>query len=75
MKRPNLKLISLQVENWNLKHPVGTAVTVRTDSGAVIATKTKSPAQILSGHSAVIWLEGISGCHALDRVVAMTHLK
>lgn len=27
-------------------------------------------AQILSGHSAVIWLENVTGCYLLDRVRA-----
>ncbi len=28
----------------------------------------RSDAQVLSGHSAVIWLENVSGCYLLDRV-------
>lgn len=31
-------------------------------------TKTRTDAQVLSGHSAVIWVEGIAGCYLLDRV-------
>ncbi|WP_374650281.1 hypothetical protein [Rhizorhabdus sp.] len=31
-------------------------------------TRTRSKAEVLSGHSAVIWLDGISGCYLLDRV-------
>ncbi len=31
---------------------------------------TRSDAQILSGHSAVIWLENVSGRYLLDRVCA-----
>lgn len=69
-RQPDPKMLALQVENWNLKHQVGTDVTVRKDSGEVVVTKTRSQAQVLSGHSAVIWLEGIAGCYSLDRVEA-----
>jgi len=58
------------VENWNLKHPVGTKVTVTKDDGTVIDSETTSEAQVLGGHTPVIWLEGIRGCYALDRVRA-----
>jgi len=57
-----------QVDKWNERYPVGQAVTVRLDNGKAIPTKTTSPAELLSGHSAVIWLEGISGCYLLSRV-------
>ena len=78
MAKPNVKLQLLQVENWNLKYPVGTEVTVELDSGEIQATRTRSAAQMLGavaskndpGHTAVIWLEGISGCYLLSRVRA-----
>lgn len=55
------------VDDWNDKHPVGTPVIV--DRGNEdFHTRTRSGADILSGHTVVIWLEGISGCYALDRV-------
>lgn len=53
---------------WNDKHPVGAKVTVQMDSGEIRETVTRSAAEALSGHSAVIWLAGISGCYLLDRV-------
>lgn len=74
MKRPKLpspRELELGVENWNLKHAVGCAVTVRMDNGEIRQTRTRSAAQVLSGHSAVIWLEGISGCYLLSRVSAL----
>jgi hypothetical protein len=30
--------------------------------------KTRTPASVLSGHTAVVWLEGEAGCVALDAV-------
>ncbi|MCX7071185.1 MAG: hypothetical protein NTW01_09355 [Gammaproteobacteria bacterium] len=58
---------SVQVDSWNAEHPVGTPVYVRLDNGTEMETTTRSKAQVLSGHSAVIWLEGITGCYLLDR--------
>lgn len=60
-----------QVDAWNRAHQVGTPVIVTKDRGEQIETKTTSEAQVLGGHSAVIWLEGISGCYALERVQAI----
>lgn len=57
-----------QVDDWNHRHKIGDAVIVRKDNGSTIRTVTRSEAMILSGHTAVICVEGISGCYALDRV-------
>lgn len=58
-------------DEFNAAHPVGAAVTVLLDGGEVRETVTTSEAQVLSGHSAVIWLKGVSGCYLLDRVTAV----
>jgi len=63
--------LELQCEQWNRTHPVGSRVDVRLDSGEVRETVTRSAAEVLSGHSAVIWLKGITGCYLLDRVRAV----
>ncbi len=68
MKQPNLAKLQTQVDDFNNRFPVGTLVRVRLDNGQTKDTKTRSPAQVLSGHSAVVWLEGISGCYMLERV-------
>jgi hypothetical protein len=60
-----------QIERWNSRVAVGTKICVRLDSGEARITTTRSEAYILSGHSAVIMLDGISGCYSLDRVVAV----
>ena len=56
------------VDDWNARYSVGQAVTVKRDTGEAVYTKTRSAAELLSGHSAVIWLEGIGGCYLLSRV-------
>lgn len=55
------------MEKWK-DTPVGTEVILTRDNGKVVHTKTRSNAEILSGHSAVIWLEGVAGCYSLRNV-------
>ena len=57
MRRPNQRLMALQVENWNLKHPVGTEVTLRKDSGEVVETKTRYAAYVADSGHAVCFLK------------------
>jgi len=59
------------VDAFNAAHPVGTTVNywrgVR--EGKPSGTgPTRSDAQLLSGHTAVVWIEGTSGCIALTHV-------
>lgn len=71
-RRPNLAALQAGCDAFNKLHPVGTEVTVKLDFvDEPFRTKTRSTAQILSGHSAVIWLENVSGCYLLDRVTAV----
>lgn len=62
-----LKRLQAVCDAWNAAHPVGTAVILHRDSGP-FETRTRSAAEVLSGHSAVVWLERVSGCYDLDRV-------
>lgn len=64
-KAPTLSKVKI----FNKKHPVGSLVVVILDRGEKVETKVRFPAQVLSGHTPVVWLEGISGCYHLDRVV------
>lgn len=58
-----------KVEAWT--HPIGTRVRVTKDDGAIVETYTNSKAQLLGGHTAVVWLDGIAGCYLLDRVTVV----
>lgn len=49
----------------------GTLVTVWRDNGEVLITTTRSEVKNLHGQS-VVWLNGISGCYAADRVRPVT---
>ena len=72
MKPPSAKKLSDAVERWNSRYQVGQRVRLRKDDGAVIETTTRTKAGILSGHSSVIWLDGVAGCYLLDCVSAIS---
>ncbi|MFA5123023.1 hypothetical protein [Zavarzinia sp.] len=61
----------LEVENFNLKHPVGTLV--RYWRGAREGQPsgegpTTYAAELMGGHTGVVWIEGCRGCIALSHV-------
>ncbi|MER6191815.1 hypothetical protein [Streptomyces cyaneofuscatus] len=63
------------VDRWNAQYPVGTPVTAHpgfrpeTDpKGTQLITRTRSAASVLSGHTAVVWVEGHSSCIKLTHV-------
>lgn len=58
-------------DKFNAAHQVGASFSVKLDSGEVRETVTNSEAQVMGGHSAVIWLDGVSGCYDLERVTAV----
>lgn len=71
MNRPSLSALKAQCDRFNAINPVGQTVTVRRDNGELQTTVTTSKAELLSGHTPVIWLKGIRGCYLLDRVTAV----
>lgn len=70
MKRKTPASESRAVEDFNRDNPIGTPVTywpgVRVGDG--VDTKTRSHAQLLSGHTAVVWVEGRGDCQALSHI-------
>ena len=69
IKRPNVKKMQAECDRFNADVNVGDEVFVKLDGvEEPFRTRTRSEAQILSGHSSVIWLHGVSGCYLLDRV-------
>lgn len=67
-KPPSAKTLQRQVDEFNSLYPVGQRVSVRRDAGEGILTVTTAKAEVMGGHSAVIWLKDISGCYLLSRV-------
>lgn len=62
-------------DKFNASHQIGAAVSVKLDGGEVRETVTNSEAQVMGGHTAVIWLDGIRGCYDLERVTALKAAK
>lgn len=64
----NRKLQQAKCDDFNAHYPVGSVVDLQKNNGQILRTVTRSKAEVLSGHSAVIWVKGVSGCYDLDRV-------
>lgn len=67
-KRPSMEDMQRQVELFNHGVKEGDHVTYKRDDGSILATRTRSAAYILSGHTPVVFVEGVSGCVLLNRV-------
>lgn len=70
-RKPDAKKLQAACDKFNAAHQVGAAVSVQLDGGEIRETVTTSEAQVLSGHTAVIWLDGVSGCYDLERVTPL----
>lgn len=70
MRKPNRAKLRKQADDFNARFPVGTPVRYwrggREGEGAVGVTR--SEAQVLSGHSPVVWIDGCTGCMHLSHV-------
>jgi hypothetical protein len=74
-KKPNVKKMQAECDAFNAACPVGGKVRVKLDFvDEPFETTTRSEAQILSGHSAVVWMENVSGCYLLDRVTPLSQM-
>lgn len=71
-QREQERVAALEAENWNLKHPVGTRVLLKRDSGQLLQTKTRSEAYVCPSGYAVCFFEGVSGYYLLDRATPHT---
>jgi len=65
-----------QARDWNSKHPAGTPVQrfklMHPRREPAEKTITDGPAWVLSGHSAVVRLKGLTGCYHLDCLEVLT---
>ncbi len=70
-KQPTLQQLQAQCDAWNAKYPEGTEVDYHPIIGEPECRRrtTCTKAQVLSGHSAVVWLEGERGCVVLEACV------
>ena len=73
MARKQLTLQDKQqiVDDWNAKHPIGTAVILRRGNQD-FHTRTRSAAELHGTHKIpIIWVEGLSGGYALEQMTAI----
>ena len=66
------QVATLEAENWNLKHPVGTAVLLHADGKGDIRTNTRSEAYVCDSGYAVCFFVGISGYYLLNRATPLS---
>ncbi|MFD1546953.1 hypothetical protein [Nonomuraea guangzhouensis] len=64
---------ALAVAGWNATVPVGTPVRYWTGwrEGDGKTSRTRTAAQLLGGHTAVVWVEGEVSCIALSHVAVL----
>lgn len=62
----------LNADTWNHQVKIGALVNYRDDHGESHSTRTRTEASVLGGHTAVVWIEGRSGCVKLDRVTPVS---
>lgn len=70
-KQPSVAHLEQRCAAWNAAYPIGTVVEYHSIIGDArhLLTRTNSVAYVLSGHTAVLFVDGIRGCVALDAVV------
>ncbi|MFI9244211.1 hypothetical protein ACIGXF_16840 [Streptomyces sp. NPDC053086] len=79
LSRLDVPLPTVEAEAWNRVHPVGTPVVAYPGcrpedfpNDERIVTWTRSKAEVLGGHTAVVWVHGHSACIALSHVDVRT---
>lgn len=70
MKRMSARQRQDAIDTWNDHVPPGTEVAYRDDLGKIKRMKTRARAEMLGGHTPVVWLDGMAGCVALARCSA-----
>lgn len=75
-RAPSRDELQSQCDAFNAACEVGGRVAVKIDgTEKPLITTTRSEAQILSGHSAVVWMDGVSGCYNLTHVTPIPDKK
>lgn len=69
-RQRSLAELDAEVLRWNAQHKTGTEVIYHPVIGekAGKRTRTRSAAFVLSGHTACVFVEGVSGCVALEAI-------
>ena len=64
-KPPKQSDLQRLVDDFNTRYPVGSQVILRTDSGER-DTRVIHAAEVMGGHSAVAWFDGIRGAYSIE---------
>lgn len=64
-EQKTLQKLTKIVDDFNKRYPVGSQVVLRKDTGLLV-TFVRAPAEVLGGHSAVAWFEGVRGCYSIE---------
>jgi hypothetical protein len=54
------------VDRFNARFAVGSKFILRTDTRGDVETTVRAPAEVLQGHSAIGWFEGVRGAYSIE---------
>lgn len=76
-QQPSAEQLEERCRQWNSTYPIGAVVEYHSNIGAYrhIVTRTRGEAYVLSGHTAVCFVEGVAGCVALDALVPVNNRR
>ncbi|MFJ1827372.1 hypothetical protein [Streptomyces sp. NPDC088178] len=67
--------MAMTAEQWNERYPIGTPVTAYPGcrpeddpNDERLVTRTRSKAEVLGGHTDVVWVDGHGACIALTHI-------
>ncbi len=71
------QLLEQRCRAWNDTYPIGAEVEYHSVIGnrQCVLTRTNSAAYVLSGHTAVCFVDGVRGCVALDALVPVNNRR
>jgi len=69
MTKRQIEKMQKAVDKFNSTYKIGDTIKYKDDCGTVVVDTVKAPADILSGHTPVMWLTNQRSCYLLERVV------
>lgn len=76
-KQESASALIERCRQWNVAYPIGAEVEYHSviNADRHVLTRTNSVAYVLSGHTAVCFVDGVSGCVALDALVPVNNRR
>lgn len=66
--KPNINKLQSECDEFNANIKIGDEVILTRPDGSELNTRVGYEASVLSGHTAIVWLDGIRGCVKLSHV-------